>query len=376
MFDADITIIGAGIIGLSIAWELRGRDRNIVIVEREAGPGRGISSRNSEVLHAGIYYPPGSLKARLCVEGRHLLQAFCQAHHIPQRLCGKVIVASSPAQEASLADLYARGRENGAAGLTLLGAAELKRLEPHVHARQALYSPQTGILDVHRLIRHLEALCLAEGVTLLYRTCLVGLEPVRGGYTCRVRGRGIEDYTFTSAMVINACGLGADRVAELAGIDIHQAGYAQHLVKGEYFRVRPVKAARLGALVYPNPLADLSGLGIHATKDLAGQLKLGPSAFVTAEEDYAVDPAHAREFYENARTFLPFLEPDDLSPDMAGIRPQLKFPREGFRDFVIAHEGGRGLEGLINLIGIESPGLTASPAIARMVAGLVGDLGL
>lgn len=376
MPHVDITIVGAGVVGLAVACSVCGRGKEVVLVEKEPGPGRETSSRNSEVIHAGIYYAPGSLKARLCVEGARRLYAFCEEHRIPFRRIGKVIVAASAQEEKAVDDLWKRGVENGAEGLRMLTRDELRRREPYVAGVSALLSPNTGILDTHLLTRRLEALALDRGCTVLYRTRLVGIDPSQRGFTCRGQGPGREEYTFTTTALVNAAGLHADAVASMAGIDIKAASYRIYPVKGQYFRVRGRTQSLVNGLVYPSPEQNLTGLGIHVTKDLGGSVRLGPDARYVDTLDYEVDPAHAEEFLESARTLLPFLALDDLQPDMAGIRPKLQPPGGEVRDFVIRCEADRGLPGMISLVGIESPGLTASLAIGEMARALLEEADL
>ena len=374
MHDVDFTIIGAGVVGLAIAHELSSHGE-VLVIEQDAAPGRGVSSRSSEVIHAGIYFPTHFLKTRLCVQGNPLLYAFCRRYQVPHQRIGKVIVAVNPGETASLEKLGLLGRENGVQGLRFIEKSELKQLEPHVKGICALVSPDTGIVDSHQLVKRLEALTLANGSSLLCHTALVGLDQCKGGFTCHVRQHGTP-YCFSSRVVINAAGLLSDTVAAMAGIDIDAAGYRIHPVKGEYFRVGARAASRINGLVYPSPEKDLTGLGIHATKDLGGGMKLGPNAFYVDGVDYSVDSAHKQAFFENIHELLPFLCPDDLEPDMAGIRPKTQAKGAPAKDFIIAHEMGRGLPGLVNLVGIESPGLTACLAIGRMVADMLADAGL
>jgi len=374
MYDVDITIIGAGVVGMAIAHELSAHGE-VLVIEQDSAPGRGVSSRSSEVIHAGIYFPPHFLKTRLCVQGNPRLYDFCQRYQVPHRRIGKVIVAVTSAEAASLEKLGALGQENGVENLRFIERLELKELEPHVNGVCALVSPDTGIVDSHQLVKRLEALTLANGSSILCHTALIGLDQSMGGFTCHVRQRGTS-YRFSSRIVINAAGLSSDLVAAMAGIDIDAAGYRIHPVKGEYFRVGSRSASRINGLVYPSPEKDLTGLGIHVTKDLAGGMKLGPNAFYVDSLDYSVDPAHKQAFFENIHELLPFLSPDDLEPDMAGIRPKIQAKGAPAKDFIITHEIGRGLPGLVNLVGIESPGLTACLAIGRMVADMLVDDGL
>ncbi|MFY9397893.1 MAG: NAD(P)/FAD-dependent oxidoreductase [Desulfomonilia bacterium] len=376
MVEVDITVVGAGVVGLAVARELSSLPVQLAVLEKESAPGTGVSSRSSEVIHAGIYYPPASLKARLCVEGNVLLREFCSSFGVAFRQTGKVIVAASPDEEQDIERLCRRGLENGVRDLRILSRKELLEHEPNVGGTCALFSPTTAIVDSHRLVRLLEAHCLDKGTPILYRTELVSLEKSSGGFVCTACGPRGECYRFASRIVINACGLDADRTASLAGIDPDGAGYRIHPVKGEYFRVHPRKQGLVRGMVYPIPERNLAGLGIHATKDLAGSLRLGPNAFAVRSLSYDVDPLHALAFFESARSLLPFLEIEDLSPDTAGIRPKLQAPGGPQRDFVIAHESGRGLPGLINLVGIESPGLTSCLAIAQYVSRMIVQEGL
>lgn len=376
MLHVDITIVGAGIIGLATACAVSGRGRQVVLIEQEPGPGRITSSRNSEVVHAGIYYPAGSLKSRLCVEGARMLYAFCEDHHIPFKRIGKVIVAASAREEQAVEALWNKGLENGAEGLAMLTRSELKLREPHVSGVSALFSPNTGIIDTHRLIRRLESLALSRGCTILYRTRLADIDSSPRGYACRVEGPPPEQYSFLTTALVNAAGLQADTVAALAGIDIDKASYRIFPVKGQYFRVRGKKQALVNGLVYPSPERNLTGLGIHVTKDLSGSVRLGPDARYVDAISYDVNPAHAAEFLANIRSLLPFLKIEDLQPDMAGIRPKIQPPGGDVRDFVIRHEADRGRFGLFSLVGIESPGLTSCLSIGDMVRDLLEEASL
>ena len=376
MYRVDITIIGAGIVGLSIARQLIGQGKDIVVVEKEPGPGRGISSRNSEVIHAGIYYPPGSLKSALCVRGAAMLYDFCAEHHVPCKRTGKVIVAASDSEEASIEELFLTAKENGATGLRMLDKKELAQVEPHVCGHSALYSPNTGIIDSHQLTKRMEALCLSGGVTILYRSVLIKIEKDTQGFICTVEPPGHSPYSFSTRILINAAGLESQTVAAMAGVDTDQARYRIFPVKGEYFRVRGGKQGLVNGLVYPSPEKNLTGLGIHATKDLSGSLRLGPNAFYVDRIEFDVDQDHACAFFESTHDLLPFLREEDLMPDMAGIRPKLQSPGGAFRDFVISHEADRGLYGLITLVGIESPGLTSCLAIGDHVKKILREAAL
>jgi L-2-hydroxyglutarate oxidase LhgO len=370
----DLIVIGAGVIGLAVAAEISARQPglSIVIMEKHESFGRETSSRNSEVIHAGIYYPAGSLKARLCVEGSALLYSFCQKWGIAHRRLGKLIVANGPDQIAYLDYLRAQAEANGVSELEELDAQQINQLEPNIRAERALFSPSTGIVDTHALMARLEQNALQNGVLPAYCHPVTALEPVTDGYRVYFQNPDGSADALDCRQLINCAGLQADAIAALSGIAIDQAGYRQRLCKGEYFSLPQARAALVTRLIYPPPLHELAGLGIHATKTLDGRLRLGPNTIYVDSEDYSVDPAHAAEFYDAAASYLPFIEPGDLEPEMAGIRPKLSGPGGPFRDFIIREESDRGLPGLINLIGIESPGLTCCLSIARLVSALMG----
>jgi len=376
MINVDITIVGAGVVGLAVACAVSESQKNVVIIDKESGPGCGISSRHSEVIHAGIYYPVGSLKTNLCIKGSSLIYDFCLNHDIPCKQVGKVIVAATQAEEQSIESLWRLGNENGAQGLQMLTTSELRIREPHVQGSCAIFSPHTGIIDSHRLIKTLELMALDRGCTIIYNTLLDAIDVDKHGFICSVEGKSQHRYKFMSRSLINAAGLNCDEVASLAGIDVDDAGYRIYPVKGQYFRVRGKKGRLINGLVYPSPEKRLTGLGIHLTKDLTGSVRLGPDARYVKKIDYDVDPAHAAEFLESTRRLLPFLDEEDIIPDMAGIRPKIQPQGGDVRDFVICHEENRGLFGLINLIGIESPGLTSCLAIGEKVKSMMKDAGL
>jgi len=371
----DVVIVGAGVIGLAVAAELSARKPacSVVLMEKHESFGRETSSRNSEVIHAGIYYPAGSLKARLCVEGNPLLYSFCKKWKIAHHRLGKLIVANTPQEIASLDELLTRAEANGVFNLEDLDSKQVARLEPMVKAERALYSPSTGIVDSHALMTCLEQSALQNGTLPAYCHNMQGIESLNEGYrVCYENPDGTADF-LDCRYLVNCAGLQADRIAAMAGIVLDDAGYRLHFCKGEYFSIPPGKAALVSRLIYPPPLHELTGLGIHATKTLDGRLKLGPSTIYTDDpEDYTVNPAHVLDFYNAVRSFLPFIEPEDPEPDMAGIRPKLSGPGEPFRDFVIREERARGLPGMINLIGIESPGLTCCLSIAHLVTTFIG----
>ena len=364
MDSTKITIIGAGVVGLAIAAELSRQHKDIVLLEKETSFGQGTSSRNSEVIHAGIYYPKGSLKAKLCVEGSKLLYKYCQDHDIPHKRLGKIIVAINDGEVGQLAELMKKGEDNWVRDLRYMMGPELARFEPGVRGVKALYSPNTGIVDSHRLMKSLETEAQENGCLLAYGSQLTAIKLEQDGYVLSVDG----EPSLRTDILINSAGLYADQVAAMAGIDIVKEKYRLHFCKGEYFAY--TKPSFIKHLVYPVPSRDITGLGVHSVVDLAGGLKFGPNVEYVDNIDYTVDPAHRHAFWQDIVGLFPQIKEEDLAPDQAGMRPKLQGPGEGVRDFVIREESRLGLPGLINLIGIESPGLTACLAIARQVAEL------
>ncbi|MEE9934092.1 MAG: NAD(P)/FAD-dependent oxidoreductase [Deltaproteobacteria bacterium] len=359
MDKADITIIGAGVVGLACAAELAGGQTRLYVLEKNASFGAGVSARNSEVIHAGIYYPAGSQKASLCVEGSRLLYEIAGRNGLPHRQTGKLVVAANAEEADRLEALCAQGRENGAAGLEMLSASQINALEPAVHAAAALWSPRTGIVSAHALMEYYLARAAENGARLVCRTEVTGAEREEGGWRLFTRDDLGRTFDFLTAVVVNCAGLSSDTVAVWAG-----GRYRLHYCKGDYFSLSGIRPGLVSRLIYPAPRSSAAGLGVHLTLDLAGRMKLGPDAvYIDRREDYGVSPSKADLFYRQARIFLPFLKPENVQPDTAGIRPKLQGPDDAFADFVIREDA----PGFLNLVGIESPGLTASPAIGRFV---------
>ena len=369
MPDFDITIIGGGVVGLAIASRLSVKHPSLILIEKNGRYGEETSSRNSEVIHAGIYYKPGSLKALLCVEGRERLYSLCKNNNIAHKQVTKLITASTAEEAAKLEPIYENGKRNGA-HLQLLDATAALRLEPNIRSFGAIFSPTTGILSVHELMDYFYHDILRHDANIQLNTTVVAIGKRSDGYEITIEEKG-ERTSFISEIVINAAGLNSDLVAEMAGIDIDRADYRMTFAKGSYFAIVPSKARILSRLVYPVPSSE--GLGVHALIDLGGRLKFGPDVEYLNDRvlDYSVSEMKRTMFAESIRRILPAIADNDISPDMSGIRPKLQRKGEPARDFVIVHEKDRGLEGLVNLIGIESPGLTSSPAIARYVEELL-----
>jgi L-2-hydroxyglutarate oxidase LhgO len=370
MDEIDSVVIGAGVIGLAIARALAQSGRETLILEKETLIGSGISSRNSEVIHAGIYYPRDSLKARFCVAGRRNLYAYCAAHKIAHLQCGKLIVATSAEQIPELEAIRRGAEANGIDDLTWLNTAEIGRLEPALKSAGALLSPSTGIIDSHGLMLALRGDAEEAGAMIAF-----GTEITRAA----IESRGIAIWTNTGTggpdirarLVVNAAGLFARDVARLI-----EGFPAAHIppgwfAKGSYFRLSG--RSPFSRLVYPVP--EPGGLGVHLTLDLGGQARFGPDVewqddTEPSELDYAVDPARATHFYGAIRTYWPGLRDGDLVPAYSGIRPKLSGPGQAAADFLITDFARHGVPGLINLFGMESPGLTSSLAIATAVLGL------
>jgi L-2-hydroxyglutarate oxidase LhgO len=366
LYRADVTIIGAGVVGLAIAAQVARRDRQVYVLEKNETFGKETSSRNSEIIHASIYYPEGSLKAQTCVEGNAMLYELCWKYGIGHRKIGKLIVATEGEEVEKLEALLEQGRRNGVKDLTMLSREEVREIEPNVEAIAAIFSPSTGIIDSHALMKYFLFKAKRKGANVSYRSKVIGIERLSDGYEVTVEnGSGI--FTFKTEVLINCAGLNSDKIAQLVGIDINEAGYKLYYCKGEYFSVGNGKDKLIKKLIYPTPEPNRAGMGIHATLDLEGKMRLGPNDRYVDGIDYKVDEWQKGAFYQSAKRFLPFIENEDLEPEMAGIRPKLQGPGENFRDFVISHEDKKGLPGLINLIGIESPGLTSAPAVAKYV---------
>jgi L-2-hydroxyglutarate oxidase LhgO len=371
--EIETTIIGAGVVGLAIAAEISQEFKDVFVLEKHAKFGQESSSRNSEVIHAGIYYLKDSLKARLCVEGNKLLYNLCKEKRIPHRNCGKVIVATNAEEAIQLEAILVKAKANGVSDIEHISKKQISQLEPEVRAISALHSPSTGIIDSHRLMAYLETKAKNQGANIVYKTQVERVEKLSDGkYALHIINPDGERFSYMTTYLINCAGLEADKIAQGMGIDIAACRYQQYFWKGEYFNVN-TRANRINRLVYPVPPANTVGLGVHATIDLNGQIKLGPNATYLPDRDYdyTVNKSGQQTFFESARQYLPFIKYEDLSPTMAGIRPKLQKPGDAVRDFIIREESDKGFPGIVNLVGIESPGLTASIAIARYVKVLI-----
>ncbi len=357
--DIDCIVVGAGVVGLAIARALAQSGREVLVVEAAEGIGTGTSARNSEVIHAGIYYETGSLKARLCVQGRDMLYAYCAERGVAHKRLGKLIVATSDEEIPRLADIQRKAHANGVTDLQLLTAYEAQTLEPALSCTAALLSPSTGIVDSHGLMLAYQGDAENAGAQCVFHTPLVcGSIRAQGGFDLQFGGT--DAMTMSCRVLINASGLHAPTLAHhiqgLAAASIP----SEYLCKGSYFTLQG--RAPFTRLIYPTP--HHAGLGVHLTLDLGGQAKFGPDTEWITDENYDIDPSRCEGFYEAVRTYWPGMQNDSLSPGYTGIRPKISGPDEPAADFMIAGPSVHGVPGLVNLFGIESPGLTSSLAIA------------
>jgi L-2-hydroxyglutarate oxidase LhgO len=356
-------VVGAGVVGLACADALARAGREVVIVESEPLYGSGVSSRNSEVVHSGIYYPHGSVKAGVCVRGRHLLYEFCERQGVPHRRCGKLVVATRDEQRTALADLLARGSANGVDGLRLIERAEAQAMEPQLDCVAALWSPSTGIVDSHALMTALLGRAEQHGAQLVLQTRFESASPLAGdGFAVRLADPGGVE-TFDVRQLVVATGLHAPSTA--ARIESFPSGRlpVERYAKGNYFAL--AGRAPFSRLIYPVPEKD--GLGVHMTLDLGGQARFGPDVEWLDAPDFAVSGARLPSFYGEIRRYWPALADGQLRPDYAGVRPKIYGPHEPAADFDIAGPVAHGVAGLVCLFGIESPGLTSALAIGEAV---------
>jgi L-2-hydroxyglutarate oxidase LhgO len=356
----QVLVVGAGIIGLAVARALAQRGDDVIVAEAAAAIGTGTSSRNSEVIHGGMYYPTGSVRARHCVAGRRLLYAYCSAHGVAHRRCGKLIVATNDDERAKVEAIHTQGLANGVEGLLLIDGAAARTLEPELSCIAALLSPETGIIDSHAYMLALRGDIEDHGGAIAFNTSATTLSRRNGRWSVRFGGGDVFDFD----AVINCAGLGAQALAHR--IEGYPPARVPRLVlvKGNYFSYAGRPA--FTRLIYPMP-AD-GGLGVHVTLDLAGRMRFGPDTEWIEQENYDVDPHRADSFYARVRSYWPGLRDGTLTPDYAGIRPKLTGRGEPQADFLIDGPAEHGLDGLVQLFGIESPGLTSSLSLADEVA--------
>jgi L-2-hydroxyglutarate oxidase LhgO len=363
MDQVDCVVIGAGVVGLSVARALALQGREVMVLESANAIGTGTSSRNSEVIHAGIYYTAGSLKARLCVQGKQMLYSYCAERGIGHRRCGKLIVATSEAQVAALQGIVAKAAANGVDDLVLLSRDEARAMEPQLECVAAIHSPSTGIVDSHALMLSLQGDLENAGGLVALNSGVASAQAGSDGIALVADGTQLMATT-----VVNAAGLNAPAVASrIQGLGAHHVPQAYY-AKGNYFTL--AGRAPFSRLIYPVP--EAAGLGVHLTLDLGGQAKFGPDVqWVDAADDLVVDPRRGNAFYAEVRRYWPALQDGALLPGYAGMRPKISGPGEPAADFDIQGPAQHGVPGLVNLFGIESPGLTSSLAIGGHVAGLL-----
>ena len=371
METVDAVVIGAGVVGLAVGRALAQRGMETIVLERENSIGTGISSRNSEVIHAGLYYPYGSLKARLCVQGRERLYAFCESHGVAHWRCGKMVVATAPEQLPGLAKLAERGLANGVHDLRMMDATEARALEPALQCDAALLSPSTGVIDSHGLMLALQGDLDVAGGAVALQSPVESIRCAADGHILEVGGA--EPMVLRAQRVVNAAGLRAPALAlVMQGLDTRQVPAAR-FSKGCYYTL--AGRAPFSRLVYPLP--QEASLGVHLTLDLAGQARFGPDAqWLDVQDaddiDYRVDPARAEGFYADVRRYWPALPDGSLHPAYSGVRPKIHWPGESAPDFCVQGPTEHGVPGLINLFGIESPGLTSCLALADEVSSRLG----
>jgi glycerol-3-phosphate dehydrogenase len=373
MDQVNVLIIGGGLVGCAVARELAARWKDVFLVEGAPYLGAGASTRNSGVIHSGIYYPPGSLKATLCVRGNRLTHEFCAAHGVPHRACGKLVVASSEAEMPALEALCATGQKNGVVGLRLVDRARIRAIEPNIEAVAALEVPSTGILNAEELLKAYARHATERGANLVTRARVIALDPGADAIRARIaigEAESAEEETIEARCVINCAGLFADDVAALAG----NKRYRIYPVRGEYCEVVREKSDLVKALVYPVPHDAGVTLGMHLTKTTSGALWVGPTAdYIADKNDYERNRRPVEEFARAVKTMLPQITVDDLRLAHTGIRAKLLPPgKAGVADFVIAPDPD--VPRMIQLVGIESPGLTSALAIAEYVAVLAADI--
>jgi len=363
MEKVDIAIIGAGVVGLAIAYELSTKtDKSVVVLEKHDSFGRETSSRNSQVIHSGIYNPSYMLKTKLCIEGRQRLYNLCHQHRIRHKKLGKLVVACDPDDSLRLHNLWQQAGANQLEA-QFISAREVRMLEPAIQVTEALFVPDSGIVDVHHLMQTLYYLSRENQAIFAFHSELNSIEYTGQDYILQTN----RD-TFKAEWVVNSAGLGSDNITALLGLDVDKIGYRIFPCKGEYYFLR--KPLPIRHLVYPLP--GKSGvLGIHVTPDMGGALRLGPNAYDVGTIDYDIDNRYQEAFFQAVSRFLPGLQPVDIAPDFAGIRPRLQRLTDPLQDFIINEESAKGFPHFINLVGIESPGLTSCLAIAAYVSSLM-----
>lgn len=369
----ELVIVGGGVVGLACAMVAAQKGIETILIERHNKYGVETSSRNSEVIHSGIYYPENTLKAKLCVEANKNLYHWCEKYQIPHRRIGKYIIATEDSELPELYRLFEQAKLNGVSGIELVNKSRIKQEEPNIKAIAALWSPNTGIIDSHSLMNCYYQIASENGAMFAFNHKVIGINRQKDRYLLKIQDTEGNLFDLDCNYVINSAGLDADTIAALAGIDVVEAGYYLYYCKGSYFRLNPSKKGLVNHLIYPIPPANMTSLGIHITLDLQGYIKFGPDVeyLNNRNQDYRVDENAKDKFYHSVSRYLNNIEPEDLMPDQSGIRAKLQGPGMPYRDFIIKEESERNLPGFINLIGIDSPGLTCSLEIAKIAVNYI-----
>ncbi|MDP8200643.1 MAG: NAD(P)/FAD-dependent oxidoreductase [Candidatus Tenebribacter burtonii] len=364
MEQVNILIIGAGIIGLAVAKNLSKEFEDVVLVEAEETFGRHTSSRNSEVIHSGIYYPKGSLKARLCVNGNQALYQYAKENNIPFRNCGKLIVANNKDELSILKEIKNNGEKNRVPNLQIINEVECKKLEPQIIAKYALKVPSTGIIDTHKLMQKLENEAEDNGAFIIYNMKVISIDALDEGYIVNFANGEV----FETNIIVNCAGLHSDKIAEMVGIKTKRENLQLHWCKGEYYKSSKIKD--IDHLIYPLPDPDGIFLGIHLTINLHGEIRFGPNAYYVDKLNYEMNESYKPEFLKAIKNYMK-IDEENFHFDDCGIRAKLQEDGGDFRDFYIKEESEKGFPNFINCIGIESPGLTCCLTIAEEVKKLI-----
>ena len=364
MEKVNVLIIGAGVIGFAVGKVLSEEFEDVVIVEQEKSFGRHTSSRNSEVIHSGIYYPQNSLKARFCLEGNEMLYDFAKNHNIPHKKTGKIVVVTSEEELPSLYELKENGEKNHVLGLSIIDESECKKLEPQITAIKGLFVPSTGIIDTHKLMQKLESESEKNDAFVVYDMKVISIRKTDKTYIVEFS----DGEIFEANILINCAGLICEEIAKMVGIDTIKNNLKIHWCKGEYFRTTKIKD--IDHLVYPLPDPRGISLGIHLVIDLNGEIRFGPSAYYVDELDYAMTDKYKKDFFDSVSKYIK-IDEKNLNMDDCGIRAKLQGPNDNFRDFHIKEETEKGYPNFINLMGIDSPGLTSCLSIAEEVKRIV-----
>ncbi len=372
--DFDVVICGAGVVGLAVAAELS-KQYTCLVIEKESGFGKATSSRNSEVIHAGLYYPPGSLKSSLCIEGNRLIYAWCKEHNVPFKKIGKYLTANNIDEEKRLTEIFHNAIACGAKGLRWTGKEEMQSEEPYVKCTSALFSSETGIIDTHSFMYSLETTAITQDCIMLYNHKMLDFQNNGSYLNISIMDSDANEYIVSCKHFINAAGLYSDIIAEKTGVDITKEDLILEYWKGHYYKLIPSKSHYASHLIYPVQCKNSKGLGVHLTKDMDGYIKFGPDAeFVKGKvEEYNLKQDKKQNYFSIISTYLYDIQEDDLSFDQIGIRPKLNTKYTSYRDYYIKNISNRKDVSIINLIGIESPGITSSLAIGKKIKSMVSS---